>query len=176
MTLLRRTPLRARRAAPRKEVPEWKKVPERVGRGKDRGREQCPAFLDFVRSFPCLACRTQVRIEAHHWGKRGKSQLCSDFETVPLCHSCHVEKWHGEPRGLPGRSRKEWRGVFRRVSESLRQLFESLRAKPKTTVRELFVPARCARCGWDAVLDVDTPQTTAGRCPVCCELFERTKE
>ena len=53
---------------------------------KKTGRD--PAYLDFIRSLPCVCCFNHRGIESAHVGERGLSQRCPDREAIPLC------KWH----------------------------------------------------------------------------------
>lgn len=94
------------------------KLPARPKRQKLRsgGVPQDPAFLEFVRQHACCACGTRRNVEAHHWGKRGKGQKCSDYESAALCHECHVVHLHGRGE-LQGMTPKQWRPRFRRWSE-----------------------------------------------------------
>lgn len=93
------------------------KLPARSKKPKLRtgGAPQDPAFLAHVRTHACIACNTRAGVEAHHWGKRGAGQKCSDYETVPLCHVCHVARLHGEGE-LMGLTAREWRPRFRKWS------------------------------------------------------------
>jgi hypothetical protein len=50
-----------------------------------------PAYLRFVRSFPCHVCRKRYGIEAAHVGPHGIGQKASDFQTVSLCRVCHAQ-------------------------------------------------------------------------------------
>lgn len=48
-------------------------------------------YLAFVRSLPCCICGKPYTV-AHHAGtERGMGLKCSDFHTVALCASCHLE-------------------------------------------------------------------------------------
>ena len=48
-----------------------------------------PAYLRFVRSFPCSVCK-RGRSEAAHTGPHGIGQKASDYSTIPLCHKHHT--------------------------------------------------------------------------------------
>lgn len=50
-------------------------------------------YLEFMRGKPCSWCFAPPRSDPHHFGKRGKSQKCSDFYTVPLCR-IHHDQFH----------------------------------------------------------------------------------
>ena len=47
------------------------------------------AYLGWIRSLPCLVCRTTRNVEASHVGPHGLAQKASDFMTVPLCLRHH---------------------------------------------------------------------------------------
>jgi hypothetical protein len=72
--MLRRTRLPAKRAKPR-----------RSSRVVDR------EYLAWVRSLPCVLDSEECRgpVEAHHAGRRGFGQKCSDTDTIPLCQHHH---------------------------------------------------------------------------------------
>lgn len=63
-------------------------------------RQQCPAFLRFVRRHPCCVCRApapsqaaHIRMAATDRGKRstGMGEKPSDRWAVPLCRFCHLD-------------------------------------------------------------------------------------
>ena len=69
-----------------------------------------PEYLAYVRSYPCCSCPeegashpAEVPSEAHHQGRRGVGQKCSDFRCVPLCGLCHLD--YTDNGTLPGRDR-----------------------------------------------------------------------
>ncbi len=47
-----------------------------------------PAYLAFIRTHPCIVCRS-TWVEAAHVGERGLGQKCSDREALPMCAHCH---------------------------------------------------------------------------------------
>lgn len=49
------------------------------------------AWLAYVRSLPCLVCRTRRDVDAAHIGPHGLAQKASDDQTVPLCRTHHRE-------------------------------------------------------------------------------------
>lgn len=66
------------------------KRPQLRAQPKAPGPFRSPAYLAFVRTHPCISCRSPKHIEAHHWGaERGISQKVDDTRTVPLCRTCH---------------------------------------------------------------------------------------
>ena len=48
-----------------------------------------PAYLRWIRSLPCLVCRTRWHIEAAHTGPHGMGQKSSDLSAIPLCARHH---------------------------------------------------------------------------------------
>lgn len=58
------------------------------------------AFLEFVRSQPCVGCMAPPRNDAHHWGARGVGIKTEDYRTVPLCRMCH-QTFHQQGRVGP---------------------------------------------------------------------------
>ena len=48
-----------------------------------------PAYLQWIRSLPCLVCRTTRGVEAAHTGPHGISQKSSDLSAIPLCGRHH---------------------------------------------------------------------------------------
>lgn len=50
-----------------------------------------PAYLRFVRQFPCIGCGVQRRIEAMHTGPHGLGQKASDMTALPGCQTCHAQ-------------------------------------------------------------------------------------
>jgi hypothetical protein len=73
-------------------VVRWEPIRRR--RRPRRGSTRNPAYLEYIRSLPCLVCVQEsepqkTRTEAAHVGKRGLGQKCSDYETLPLCGEHH---------------------------------------------------------------------------------------
>jgi len=92
----RRTPILARREAPRRVSAPAPRIKE--------GREEDPAYLAWVRTLPCICCRHEgraqtSRTEAHHIRRKadgtcyGTSQKAHDREAIPLCSGSH--HWNG---------------------------------------------------------------------------------
>ena len=48
-----------------------------------------PAYLRWIRSLPCVVCRTTRAVEAAHTGPHGLSQKSSDLSAIPLCGRHH---------------------------------------------------------------------------------------
>ena len=46
-------------------------------------------YRQFVKSFPCVACRKPWGIDPAHTGPHGISTKASDATCIPLCRSCH---------------------------------------------------------------------------------------
>lgn len=63
-------------------------------------------YLKFIRQFDCCWCHATENIEAHHFGRGGTGFKCSDLETVPLCHKCHMEFHQQGHLGSPGSALK----------------------------------------------------------------------
>lgn len=51
------------------------------------------AYLDYIRGEPCISCSCPPRVDAHHFGAHGTGIKPDDYDTVPLCRTCHSE-WH----------------------------------------------------------------------------------
>lgn len=84
-----------------------KRRPRRLATGN-------PAYLEWIRSLPCVICsrlgrKQQSRTDPHHAGARGLGQKVADEETIPLCHHEHhvfgAESAHKLGRGF-GRHHK----------------------------------------------------------------------
>lgn len=92
--------------------------------------ERVPKFLAFVRTQPCYLCgkygkpmsgwRGSDPIVPHHFGKHGHGTKCSDWQTVPLHHSCHMKLHSGEQP----KSNKQYRPEFKEHADELRVRFE----------------------------------------------------
>lgn len=69
---------------------------ERIAVEATEPATRAPAYLDFVRSFPCAQCAATAPSEAHHWAPAGikcAGRKVSDHYTLPLCRECH-QRWH----------------------------------------------------------------------------------
>lgn len=55
---------------------------------KDK-RVEDRAYLNFIRSQPCLECQRPPRSEAHHITTGGMGTKTDDYRTVPLCDKHH---------------------------------------------------------------------------------------
>ena len=49
------------------------------------------SYKAWIRRQPCVCCGSRRYIECAHVGLRGHGQKCSDFETLPLCPTHHVQ-------------------------------------------------------------------------------------
>lgn len=117
--LARKTPLVARKRLVAKKALKRSPMPKKAKpKSHRRGPERSPAFLEFVRAQPCLIEGCREPSEAHHFGRRGVGQKCSDFLCVPLCHYHHVEVWHRKG-SLPGATHDECILLFHAVAERL---------------------------------------------------------
>jgi hypothetical protein len=47
------------------------------------------AYLRWIRSLPCVVCRSRWQIEAAHTGPHGMGQKSSDLSAIPLCARHH---------------------------------------------------------------------------------------
>lgn len=88
---------------------------------------RCPAFLAFVQEHACTSCAAPAPSEAHHQGRKGVGQKCSDFLCVPLCHACHFV--YTSTGALPGRSRASSLALMMATQVKLLQRWAELRAK-----------------------------------------------
>ena len=48
-----------------------------------------PGYLRWIRSLPCVVCRTTRAVEAAHTGPHGLGQKSSDLSAIPLCGRHH---------------------------------------------------------------------------------------
>jgi len=48
-----------------------------------------PRYLQWIRSLPCVVCRTNRAVEAAHTGPHGLGQKSSDLSAIPLCGRHH---------------------------------------------------------------------------------------
>ena len=46
-------------------------------------------YLAWIRTLPCVVCRSTRGIEASHTGPHGLGQKSSDYSAIPLCHKHH---------------------------------------------------------------------------------------
>lgn len=51
--------------------------------------ERNPAYLRFLRRFPCIVCGSWRGVEAAHFGPHGIGQKASDLDALPVCSRCH---------------------------------------------------------------------------------------
>lgn len=53
--------------------------------------EECPAWLKFVKKFPCCNCGATLNVQAHHEGKKDAAfQKVRDTLALSLCLECHL--------------------------------------------------------------------------------------
>ncbi len=108
---------RIRRAQERRK--RERGVGERApGQRQPRVRE--PAYLNWIRSLPCLNCGKPPRSEAAHiragypadgWRPTGMQERPSDRRTAPLCRSCHRDG----PKAQHAAGERSWweaRGIY----------------------------------------------------------------
>jgi hypothetical protein len=76
-------------------------------------RHKEPAYLNWIRSLPCVCCGKAPRSEAAHvragypaegWRPTGMAEKPSDRRTAPLCRSCHREG----PKAQHGTRERLW--------------------------------------------------------------------
>jgi hypothetical protein len=67
----------------------FKKERARIGAVAGRKPIRDKAYLKWIRTLPCLLCRTRVGVEAAHSGPHGISQKAPDTSALPLCFECH---------------------------------------------------------------------------------------
>ena len=87
-----------------------KRRPRKVRRNED------PAYLDWIRTLPCVICLRDYPIqlgatEAAHIGQRGFAQKSSDRETIPLCGRHH--RWGKDAHHVLGKHFFERHGLNR---------------------------------------------------------------
>ena len=103
----RKPPVKAKRATPR------------------RGPERNPAYLAWIRTLPCTACKREGQNEAAHTGTDGgMSQKASDYSCIPLCADCHTRRADSYHRIAGGRL-----GFERRYRVNLVRLVARLNAE-----------------------------------------------
>ena len=66
-----------------------KQYPGPGGPRKPRQENRSRLYLRWIRTQPCVICKTESEIEAHHTGPHGLSAKSSDFSTIPLCSGHH---------------------------------------------------------------------------------------
>lgn len=60
---------------------------------------KCPEYLAYQRDKACLWCGRGQGIEAHHLRNLqdgGVALKPPDWQTIPLCHDCHISQLHGK--------------------------------------------------------------------------------
>lgn len=48
-------------------------------------------YMKYIRTYPCVVCKTKTGIHAHHVESAGLGLKGSDFFTIPLCSKHHVD-------------------------------------------------------------------------------------
>jgi hypothetical protein len=80
-----------------------------------------PGYLRWIRSLPCVACRTTYAVEAAHTGPHGLGQKSSDLSAIPLCgkhHRTGDDSYHRlGPRRFAEVHRLDIRAIVARLSE-----------------------------------------------------------
>ena len=104
-----------KRKAPLKRTP-FKSKPKRITQVSDKKRtyraskegQEALEYMGTVRQLPCAVCGAPAPSEAHHviHGRYGSAKA-SDFDTIPLCPSCHRTGPDAIHRG-----KESWRQKF----------------------------------------------------------------
>ena len=85
--------------------------------------DRCPAYLRWLKRFPCVACGSSKWVDPAHFGPHGVSTKASDFDALPLCRYCHNEQGKSAltfaaMKGLDVPALQEWfRGMWFRKQE-----------------------------------------------------------
>jgi hypothetical protein len=80
--------------------------------------ERCPAYLRWLKRFPCVACASCRWIDPAHFGPHGHGTKASDYDALPLCRKCHDEQGKSaltfaEMKGLDVPALQKWfRGMW----------------------------------------------------------------
>lgn len=78
------------------------------------GAAKNPAYLDFIRQWPCALAATddcEGTVEAAHVGERGLGQKSKDEEAIPLCSGHH--RTRPDSQHVLGRGFWEHHGINR---------------------------------------------------------------
>ena len=69
-----------------------------------------PGYLQWVRELPCYHCGKTPAGCAHHRTGAGMARRASDYETIPLCHGCHMafHDRRGDFRDMTKARAREW--------------------------------------------------------------------
>jgi len=68
--------------------------------GQRNPREKDSAYLNWIRTLPCVACGKSAPSQAAHirsgypepgWRPTGMAEKPSDWRTAPLCRDCHLD-------------------------------------------------------------------------------------
>lgn len=82
----------------------------------ERGTKACKEHLKLIKSLPCCVCSSPPPNDAHHIkNNTGLALKSSDFETIPLCSSCHYDFHHGI-------GKKEWEKQNKPQTEYLEEI------------------------------------------------------
>lgn len=60
--------------------------------GLPKPPSRCPAFLRWLKTFPCVACGSCKLVDPAHFGPHGAGTKADDFDALPLCRTCHNEQ------------------------------------------------------------------------------------
>lgn len=54
--------------------------------------ERSEEYKRYIRSKPCMICGSKSEVHHEAIVPGGIGLKCSDFETLPLCRNCHIER------------------------------------------------------------------------------------
>jgi len=74
-------------------------------------------YLSFIRTFPCIGCKTGWKTDAMHTGSKGMGQKASDFDTLPGCRKCHRELHQMGAWGFQDRHKIEFASLIPQFHE-----------------------------------------------------------
>lgn len=60
--------------------------------GRPQPPARCRRYLDWLKTFPCVACSSTRWIDPAHFGPHATAQKADDFNALPLCRKCHDEQ------------------------------------------------------------------------------------
>lgn len=101
----------------------------------NRDRWRCEDYLRWVAGQPCISCRREQGVQAHHikgvGGFSGSSLRAPDHWTMPLCYECHG-KLHRMPEKEMVAKQYEW--AARTMGRFIALMYEGLGDEMMTTI------------------------------------------
>lgn len=79
--------------------------------------ERNPAYLRFVKRFPCAGCGRTWTVDPCHTGPHGIGQKSSDKSAIPLCRNCH-DRFDEDPRGFAEKHGLDIPAVIERLNRA----------------------------------------------------------